>query len=81
MKIESVVRLPEGAIRFSGELGDDEAKLVVELGLNYLIRAGYFPAITEALEQANKAEEAEMGYSDEESSSEYEFPTDMEKND
>lgn len=77
MKIDSVVRLPEGAVKFSGELGVEETNLVVELGLNYLIRAGYFPAITSALEAAQKNEEAAQGYLDEE----YSFPEDMEKND
>lgn len=72
MRINSVVRLPEGAVTFNGELSEKETNLVVELGLNYLIRAGAFPAITAALEEANKAEEAEMGY---------EFPTEMEQND
>lgn len=77
MKVNSVVRLPEGAVKFSGELGEEETNLVVELGLNYLIRAGYFPAITSALEGAQKKEEEAQGYLDEE----YFFPEDMEKND
>lgn len=72
MKVNSVVRLPEGAVTFKGELSEKETNLVVELGLNYLIRAGAFPAITAALEEANKVEEAEMGY---------DFPTEMEQND
>lgn len=57
---------------FNGELSEKETNLVVELGLNYLIRAGAFPAITAALEEATKAEEAEMGY---------EFPMEMDRND
>jgi hypothetical protein len=72
MKVSSVVRLPEGIVKFSGELADNEAELVIELGLNYLIRAGAFPAIAAALQAAAKEEEAAMGY---------EFPEDMEKND
>lgn len=72
MKIEQAIRLPEGTVKFSGELSEKEANLVVELGLNYLIRAGAFPAVTAALAEAQKQEEAEMGYA---------FPDDMEKND
>jgi hypothetical protein len=72
MKVNSVVRLPEGIVKFNGELEDAEAQLVIELGLNYLIRAGAFPAITAALEAAQKEDEAAMGY---------EFPEDMAKND
>ena len=45
---------------------------MIELGLNYLIRAGAFPAITEALREVQKEEEADMGYA---------FPEDMDKND
>lgn len=62
MKVENTVRLPEGIVKFSGELSQTEADLVVEIGLNYLIRAGAFPAVTEALEAAQKEEEAAMGY-------------------
>lgn len=72
MKVSSVVRLPEGIVKFNGELEANEAELVIELGLNYLIRAGAFPAITAALVEAQKEEEAAMGYS---------FPEDMQKND
>lgn len=72
MKVSQTVKLPEGTIKFSGELSEIESNLVVELGLNYLIRAGAFPAVTAALEAAQKEEEAEMGYA---------FPGDMERND
>lgn len=79
MKVSKTVLLEEGAIKFEGELSEVETDLVVEVGLNYLIRAGAFPAVTAALEAAQKEEEAAMGYSDESSS--YSFPDDMEKND
>lgn len=62
MKINSVVELENAAIKFEGELSADEANLVIEIGLNYLIRQGAFPAITEALERAQKEEEAAQGY-------------------
>jgi hypothetical protein len=75
MKVSSVVRLPEGIVKFNGELADNEANLVIELGLNYLIRAGAFPAVMEALTQAQKEEESAMGYED------FSFPDDMDKND
>jgi len=79
MRVDSMIRLPEGIVKFEGELSKEEATMVIELGLNYLIRAGAFPAITAALESAQKEEEAAMGYSDEES--EYSFPENMDKND
>lgn len=72
MKIDKVVELPEGTIQFTGTLGEAETNLVVEIGLNYLIRAGAFPQVTEALAKAAKEEEAAMGY---------EFPEDMERSD
>lgn len=72
MKVNQVIQLPEGLVKFEGELSEKEASLVIELGLNYLIRAGAFPAITEALRQAQKEEEAAMGY---------EFPEDMQLDD
>lgn len=72
MKVNSVVQLPEGLVKFEGELEGKEAELVIELGLNYLIRAGAFPAITAALEAAQRDEESAMGYA---------FPEDMSKND
>lgn len=72
MKVNKTLVLPEGAVRFEGELSEPEADMVVEIGLNYLIRAGAFPAVTQALEEAQKKEEAAMGY---------EFPDNMEKND
>ncbi len=62
MKVENTIRLPEGIVKFSGELEQAEADLVLEIGLNYLIRAGAFPAVTAALEAAQKEEEAAMGY-------------------
>lgn len=76
MKISQVVELPEGTIQFTGELGEAETNLVVEIGLNYLIRAGAFPQVAAALEKAAKEEEAQQGYAEG-----YEFPTDMDKND
>ncbi len=62
MKVENTIRLPEGVVKFSGELEQAEADLVLEIGLNYLIRAGAFPAVTAALAAAQKEEEAAMGY-------------------
>lgn len=72
MKVEKTLVLPEGAVRFEGELSEAETDMVVEIGLNYLIRAGAFPAVTQALEEAQKKEEEAMGYK---------FPEDMDKND
>lgn len=72
MKIEKVIVLEEGAIKFNGELSEAETDMVVEIGLNWLIRAGAFPAVTAALAAAQKEEEAAQGYA---------FPEDMSKND
>lgn len=72
MKVNKIIELPEGAVKFEGELSEKETDLVMQLGLNYLIRAGAFPAITEALQQAQKGEEAAQGY---------EFPEDMQLDD
>lgn len=63
MKIEKVVMLDETkGVSFKGELSQEETDLVVEIGLNYLIRAGAFTEVTKALQAANKEEEAAMGY-------------------
>lgn len=72
MIVKQVIQLPEGLVKFDGELSEKEANLVIELGLNYLIRAGAFPAITQALQEAQKEEEAAMGYA---------FPEDMQLDD
>jgi hypothetical protein len=72
MKVNQVIQMPDGLVKFEGELSEKESNLVVELGLNYLIRAGAFPAITQALQEANKEEEAAQGY---------EFPEDMQLDD
>lgn len=66
MKVNKVLQINDGqAVQFTGELSQEETDLVVEIGLNYLIRAGAFKEITEALTKANKEDEAAMGYSEE----------------
>jgi hypothetical protein len=72
MKVNRVIQLDNGAVQFNGELSEKETDLVIELGLNYLIRAGAFPAVTAALQGAQKEEEAAQGYA---------FPEDMTKSD
>lgn len=63
MKVNKVLQINDGqAVQFTGELSQEETDLVVEIGLNYLIRAGAFKEITEALTKANKEDEAAMGY-------------------
>lgn len=42
MKINQVIELPEGSVKFDGELTPEETKLVVELGLQFLVRSGAF---------------------------------------
>lgn len=72
MKVSKVVETENGAVQFEGELSEKETDLVLQLGLNYLIRAGAFPAVTSALQAAQKEEEAAQGFA---------FPTDMELDD
>lgn len=62
MKINNVVETDEGVVKFDGELSPEESNMVVEIGLNYLIRAGAFPLVTEALAKAQKEEEEAQGY-------------------
>ncbi len=45
MKIDTVIELPTGAIKFDGELTEEETKLVVTLGLNFLVRSGAFSMV------------------------------------
>lgn len=45
MKVEQVIELPDGSIEFKGELTPAEAKLVVEVGMNFLVRSGAFNAL------------------------------------
>ncbi len=42
MKLDTVVETPEGTVKFNGELSVEETRLVVELGLNFLVRSGAF---------------------------------------
>jgi len=45
MLIDTVIETPEGGVKFSGELSPEETKLVVILGLNFLVRSGAFNVI------------------------------------
>lgn len=62
MKINKVLEVDGKLIKIEGELGEEETNLVVEIGLNYLLRNGAFPSASAALEAAAKVEEALMGY-------------------
>ena len=65
MKVEQVIETPEGTINFNGELSQEEADLVVKAGLLTLLRRGAFQMSqegVEALQQAQKAEEAAQGH-------------------
>ena len=50
IKIDNVIELETGAVKFEGELTPEETQLVVELGLNFLVRSGNF----NVLERASK---------------------------
>jgi hypothetical protein len=43
MKIRKVIETPEGNFEFSGELNGAELDLVIEAGVNYLLKEGVLP--------------------------------------
>lgn len=45
MKINKVVETDEGKLHFEGELSPEETDLVIECGLNYLVREGALPLL------------------------------------
>lgn len=51
MIVNNVIELESGAVKFDGELTPEETQLVVELGLNFLVRSGSF----NILEKTTKA--------------------------
>lgn len=42
MQISNVIELDDGSVKFDGELSPEETQLVVELGLNFLVKSGTF---------------------------------------
>ena len=56
MKLNTVVELPTGAIKFNGELTPEETSLVVELGFNFLVRSGAFN-VTDMMSRTNATPE------------------------
>jgi hypothetical protein len=42
MIVNKVVETDTGSIKFDGELSPEETQLVIEIGLNFLVRAGAF---------------------------------------
>jgi len=40
--IDKVIENDDGSVKFSGELSPEETQLVVEIGLNFLVRSGAF---------------------------------------
>jgi hypothetical protein len=47
MYVKKIIQTEEGAIKFEGELTQEEADLVVECGLNWLLREGALPLLEE----------------------------------
>lgn len=57
MKVSKVVQVNDNTgILFEGELSQEEADIVIGLGLAQLLRQGAFPHIMAALEEAAKDE-------------------------
>jgi hypothetical protein len=53
VKLEQVIELDDGSIEFKGELSPAEVKLVVEVGMNFLVRSGAFNALqTKAIKES-----------------------------
>ena len=42
MQIDQIVETPDGAVSFKGQLSPEETKMVMEIGLNFLVRSGAF---------------------------------------
>lgn len=43
MKVYKTIQTPEGPVTFNGELSEEEADMVIGLGLNYLMKQGALP--------------------------------------
>ena len=55
MKIKQVIETPEGTFTFEGELNEVEHDLIVEAGVNYLLKEGVLPfrAATKAVDKVS----------------------------
>ena len=53
MKINTLVEMPEGIYKFEGELGENESKLVIQLGIQQLLSMGAF-SVAENAAKTNK---------------------------
>lgn len=47
MKINKTIQHESGTLHFEGELTPEEADLVIECGLNFLVREGALPLMVE----------------------------------
>lgn len=47
MKINKTLHNEDGTLQFSGELTQEEADLVIECGLNWLVKEGALPMLIE----------------------------------
>lgn len=54
MLIKNVIELEDKSIKFDGELSPEETQLVVELGLNFLVRSGAFNVLSSQAAVVNK---------------------------
>lgn len=43
MKIEKTIEMPNGSVRFAGELSQEEVDFVLQLGLTGMLAAGMIP--------------------------------------
>ena len=50
MKINTTVQTEDGRVTFTGELAQVEADLIMEVGLNYLLKAGVLPMVLKSFQ-------------------------------
>jgi hypothetical protein len=51
MKVDKVIEIENKAVQFTGELSQEEADIVIGLGLNHLVRMGAMGPFAELIEQ------------------------------
>ena len=50
MKINTTVQTEDGRVTFTGELAQVEADLLIEVGINYLLKAGVLPMVLKSFQ-------------------------------
>jgi hypothetical protein len=49
LNVSKTIELPDGKIQFEGELEQQEADLVVKIGLSFLLQTGVLPIIAKEI--------------------------------